>query len=113
MQAGHDPRKVPFLVDIDRSDGFDAFGVNRFRTLLHSRPKGPWSSLTGKRVTAKDLLHAQGYVPEQVPWEKAGMNRQDLGRAVGNGLNVAVLTAVMEKCLESTGYIEQHAADEL
>ena len=113
MQAGHDPRKVPILVDIDSSEGFDTFGINRFRTLLHSHPKGPWLSLTGKRVTANDLLHAQGYVPEQVPWEKAGMNRQDLGRAVGNGLNVAVLTAVMEKCLESTGYIEQHAADEL
>ena len=42
------------------------------RTLLRSRPHGPWVSTRGRRLTADELIRSQGWLAHELPWQDAG-----------------------------------------
>ena len=105
MQPPVDPRKIPLLVDVDSSDGYGTWGVNEFRCLLKSHPKGPWNSVTCKRVSIHDMARAQGFDPKALKWKAAKMTEHQLGQALGNGVTVPVLTALLKQCLIAIGFL--------
>ncbi len=105
-KKGIDARKVPILVDVDCSEDHSTFGVNEMRTLLHSRPLGPWISTAGRRTNIDELLRSQGYpTDDSLPWRRCNISERTLGTLLGNGVSLDVLTPVVRNVLKSLGHL--------
>ena len=103
FQRGIDARTVPILVDIDCSLDYATYGVDCMKTLLHSRPYGPWVSTFGRRLTSDELIRCQGWLPHELPWQRAKFSQIRLGQALGNAVSLNVLQALVIEALRSIG----------
>ena len=97
------------MVDIDCSEQFQTFGINIAKTLTRTRGMqgGPWVSTRGRRVTTEELLRLQGFQPEEVHWQQAGVSKTHIGGMVGNSVSVHAVGHLLASDMFAAGLSRQ------
>ena len=106
-ETGINPRDVPVAIDIDCSAKYATFGVNIARTITHTRggQGGPWVSTRSRRTTTRELMACQGFYPEDVDWETAGISKSQMGKMVGNSIPINMVGHIMANAMYSGGLL--------
>ena len=100
---GQDPLTTQVVVDTGCSADFATYRANAFPCITASRGGGLayWLSPVGRKVTANELLRAQGYKPEEL--HVSGISAGQLGKLAGNGISLCCLERLLPQALSSAG----------
>ena len=104
---GVDGTTIPIAIDIDASNKFRTHGVDIVKTITRTRggQGGPWISNRGRRTTVNELLKCQGFKPDEVEWEQAGMTKRQIGQLIGNSIPVGMLGHLLANAMRSAGLL--------
>ena len=105
--AGVNPLKIPVAIDIDCSPKFATSRANLAPTITRARggQGGPWLSSHGRRTNVKELLKCQGFYPDEVEWQAAGLSRTQIGQLIGNSVPVNMVGHILANAMYSGGLL--------
>ena len=108
---GVDGTTIPIAIDIDASNKFRTHGVDIVKTIPRTRggQGGPWISNRGRRTTVNELLKCQGFKPDEVEWEQAGMTKRQIGQLIGNSIPVGMVGHLLANAMRSAGLLAKPA----
>ena len=98
---GLDPDHQHFVLDIDASQRFRSYMLDRSHCLLKSRPRGYYMSSRKRRITAAEIFKLQGFAPLPT----GAVSRCAIGGMLGNAMSLNVVVRLLSLALPSVGLI--------
>lgn len=113
-KSGLNPYREPCIVDIDSSAEFahGHWAAGHSKTITRGRgATGFYCTTLGRRLCVAETLRLQGFRPETVRWELAGVARTNIGKACGNAMSCSVLERLLPRVLYAGGLIKELPED--
>ena len=115
QQAGINPYKEACIIDIDASPEFakeNNWQLGKAMTITAARGgTGFYCTTLGRRLCISEMLRLQGFRPETVSWEEAGVARTRMGRAIGNAMSCCIMERLLPRVLWAGGLISEMPVD--
>lgn len=109
---GINPHREPVIIDIDSSVDFSSWRLGYTPTITAARgATGFFCTTLGRRLCVSEMLRLQGFRPETVSWEAAGVPRTKMGKAIGNAMTCSILERLLPRILWSAGLIPKLPKD--
>ena len=103
----HDVINNVIVVDIDSPEKWFHYKCDTFPTITATRGamRGGWIVACGKgrQVTIVDLLKLQGFRPNSISYQAAGISDARIGHVCGNAMSCNVLRALLPQVLKAIG----------
>jgi len=103
-KKGHDPLKVPFVVDCDSSAPRMKYVKDVTPCMTCSRAAGHWITNRMRRLTKSEMMRLQGMNPESF---KVAVSEAQLGKQIGNAMSCNVLERLFVRVLPAAGLVPQ------
>ena len=104
------PRREPVMVDIDSSAAFSSKSWHLGHTKTITRARGGtgfYCSMLGRRLCISEMCRLQGFHPETISWQQAGVARTSMGKALGNAMTQSILERLLPRVLWSIGLLAE------
>ena len=111
IAKGVDVQRTPVVVDMDSSDGWSSFQVEKSPCLTRTRCAGlGYYVLSSKRrLFHEDMIRLQGMNPKRL--DILDMSDTDIRRAAGNAMSANVVARILSCGLYCAGLIDHRYAD--
>lgn len=103
IKAGKKPFEAPYCIDLDASDGRVHLMHDQLKCLTRGRVHGFWITNRGRRMTVRDLMKAQGIMPDTIVMHDRVSDYQ-YGQMAGNTMYGNVLKAVFGQVFKALGW---------
>jgi len=111
LSPGMNPFKVPVVIDFKSSERFASHRVEETPTLTRTRAGqfGYWCSTKGAPLDLVEMAMLQGFSPDDLPYEEAGITQNQMAMMLGNGQTLPVVMDILVHLLFHSGSLNyQH-----
>jgi site-specific DNA-cytosine methylase len=115
LSPGQNPFKVPVVIDFKSSERFASHRVDETPTLTRTRAGqfGYWCSTKGAPLDLVEMAMLQGFSPDDLPYEEAGITQNQVAMMLGNGQTLPVVMDILVHLLFHSGSLNYKNLREL
>ena len=105
----------PVIVDVDSSEEYASSSVGYCMRLTNRgcAPRGYWCSLRGGTLTWEQMARLQGFEPDWIDTDIAGVSESQIAGMVGNAMSVNVLARLIPRVLFAGGLATKSEMEEM